>query len=226
MLLRIPSLLSPDQVATCRRTLDAATWVDGKVTAGHQSAQVKRNRQLAEGSPEARALGNVVLQALGDSAAFASAALPRHIYPPLFNRYEGGEAFGNHVDNAIRGRAAILRTDLSATLFLSETSEYDGGELVIDDTYGAHEVKLPAGDLVLYPSTSLHRVTPVTRGVRVASFFWIQSLIRADAQRTLLYDLDRSIIRLRGSSDSAGSDDEQIALTGIYHNLVRMWAET
>ena len=216
--------MTADQVREARRVLASAEWVDGAVTAGFQSTQVKRNQQLPEGSAAARELGDVVLGALGKSLLFASAALPAKVFPPLFNRYEGGQAFGNHVDNAIRqvrGTAQRMRTDISATLFLSDPQEYDGGELVVDDTYGPHSVKLPAGHLALYPATSLHRVTPVTRGTRLASFFWIQSLVRSDAERTLLFDMDMAIIKLR---QQVGDNDSVVALTGVYHNLLRRWA--
>jgi PKHD-type hydroxylase len=225
MLLHVPELLSADTVRHFRRVLDSAEWVDGSVTAGFQSARVKNNTQLSEGSPAARELGEIVLDALNKNMLFASAALPSKVFPPLFNRYEGGQAFGNHVDNAIRqvrGSSQRLRTDISATLFLSSPDEYDGGELAIDDTYGPHSVKLPAGHLLLYPATSLHRVTPVTRGVRVASFFWIQSLVRSDSDRTLLFDMDMSIIRLR---QQGGDNEAVVALTGVYHNLLRRWSE-
>jgi PKHD-type hydroxylase len=225
MLLHIPNVLTPAEIEHARGVLDAAEWVDGAATAGFQSTLVKRNAQLPEGSPAARELGGVVLRALGGHPLFGSAALPAKVFPPLFNRYAEGQAFGNHVDNAIRevrGTVQRLRTDLSATLFLSAPEEYDGGELVIDDTYGPHCVKLAAGHLVLYPATSLHRVTPVTRGVRLASFFWVQSLVRDDAERALLFDLDMSIIRLR---EQVGDNDAVVALTGVYHNLLRRWAE-
>jgi PKHD-type hydroxylase len=224
MLLQIPDVLTPAQVAHCRAVLDAADWVDGAATAGFQSTQVKRNEQIAEGSPAARQLGELILDALDRSPLFASAALPAKVFPPLFNRYSNGHAFGNHVDNAIRqvrGSGQRLRTDLSATLFLSAPEEYDGGELVVDDSYGPHSVKLPAGHLVLYPATSLHRVTPITRGVRVASFFWVQSLVRDDGERSLLFDMDLAIIRLRRQ---VGDADAVLALTGVYHNLLRRWA--
>jgi PKHD-type hydroxylase len=224
MLLHVPDVLSAAEVARCRRVLDAAEWVDGSVTAGFQSTLVKDNAQLPEGSPAARELGELVLAALQKSMLFASAALPAKIFPPLFNRYEGGQAFGNHVDNAIRqvrGTGQRLRTDISATLFISAPEEYDGGELVVDDTYGPHSAKLPAGHMVLYPSTSLHRVTPVTSGTRLASFFWIQSLVRSDAERALLFDMDMAIIRLR---QQVGDNDAVVALTGVYHNLLRRWA--
>jgi PKHD-type hydroxylase len=224
MLLHVPEVLSADEVGHCRAVLAAAEWADGGVTAGFQSARVKNNSQLPEASPAARELGELVLGALSKSLLFASAALPAKIFPPLFNRYEGGQAFGNHVDNAIRqvrGSGQRLRTDISATLFLSAPEEYDGGELVVDDAYGPHSAKLPAGHLVLYPSTSLHRVTAVTRGARVAAFFWVQSLVRSDAERTLLFDMDMAIIRLR---QKVGDDDSVVALTGVYHNLLRRWA--
>ena len=224
MLLHIPDVLSATEVEHCRRVLGAAEWVDGSVTAGFQSTLVKHNSQLPEGSPAARELGDVVVAALNKSMLFASAALPAKIFPPLFNRYEGGQAFGNHVDNAIRnvrGTGQRLRTDISATLFLSAPEEYDGGELVVDDTYGPHSAKLPAGHMVLYPAASLHRVMPVTRGARLASFFWIQSLVRGDAERTLLFDMDMAIKRLR---QQLGDSDVVVALTGVYHNLLRRWA--
>ncbi len=224
MLLHVPDVLTAAEVQQCRRVLDAAEWVDGSVTAGFQSTRVKDNMQVPEGSAAARELGELVLAALNESMLFASAALPARIFPPLFNRYTGGQGFGNHVDNAIRqvrGTGQRLRTDISATLFLSAPEEYEGGELVVDDAYGPHSAKLPAGHMVLYPATSLHRVTPVTRGARVASFFWIQSLVRGDAERTLLFDMDMAIIRLR---QQVGDNDAVVALTGVYHNLLRRWA--
>ncbi|MGE0447220.1 MAG: Fe2+-dependent dioxygenase, partial [Vicinamibacterales bacterium] len=199
MILQIPDVLSAEQVSHARRLLDASDWVDGRATAGHQSARVKENAQLPEDHPVARELGDLVLSALQRNALFLSAALPLRVFPPLFNRYSGGQHFGNHVDNAVRqvtGTPHRIRTDLSATLFLAGPDEYDGGELLIDDTYGAHSVKLPAGHMVLYPSTSLHRVEPVTRGARIASFFWIQSMVRSDTDRTLLFDMDTAIQRL------------------------------
>jgi len=227
VLTRIPGLLDGEQVRALRARLDAAggAWVDGRATAGYQGAQVKRNRQIAEDSAVARELGATILAALERSPLFISAALPSRVYPPLFNRYEGGMHFGGHVDGAVRllpGSGVKMRTDLSATLFLSSPEEYDGGELLIEDAYGAHSVKLAAGDLVLYPATSLHRVNPVTRGARVASFFWVQSMIRDDAQRTLLFDLDMAIVRL--TRDAPGHES-LVSLTGSYHNLLRMWAE-
>ncbi|RZA33985.1 MAG: Fe2+-dependent dioxygenase, partial [Lysobacteraceae bacterium] len=201
MLLDIPEVLSAAQVAEARAKLQAADWADGRVTAGYQSAKAKDNAQLPETSAVARELGAMVLEALSRNSTFFSAALPKRIYPPLFNRYEGGQSFGFHVDNAVRydrsrGAAEAVRTDLSATLFLSEPDEYDGGELIIEDTYGTQSIKLPAGQMVLYPGTSLHRVTPVTRGARLASFFWIQSMVRDDGQRRLMVELDLSIRRL------------------------------
>jgi len=199
--------------------------VDGKVTAGHQSARAKDNQQLPEDSAAARTLGNMVLAALERNPRFVSAALPLKVFPPLFNRYAGGQSFGLHVDNAvrqIRGTPLRVRTDLSATLFLAEPGEYDGGELVVEDTYGAHAVKLPAGHMVLYPSSSLHRVNAVTRGARLASFFWIQSMVREDAQRALLFDMDAAIQRLNQENPDHPS---ALQLTGVYHNLLRMWAE-
>ena len=226
MLLTIPGVLSADEVADFRRRLDAASWVDGKVTAGYQSAVAKQNLQLPETAPEARELGDRVLSALQRAPLFLSAALPLKVFPPLFNRYGVGHAFGSHVDNAIRpvrGTPHKVRTDLSATLFLSAPEEYDGGELVIEDTYGAHAVKLAAGDLILYPASSLHLVRPITRGERVASFFWIQSMVRDDGQRTLLYDLDRATQQVhRDQPDSPAA----VQLTGVYHNLLRRWSDT
>lgn len=226
MLLAIPDVLTPAEVASARAALDAAEWIDGRVTAGEQSAAVKQNAQLAEGSPVAQALGEVILGGLARSPLFISAALPQRIFPPLFNRYGEGASFGVHVDNAIRaipGTPIRLRTDLSCTLFFSEPEEYDGGELIIEDVYGPQRVKLPAGHLILYPSTSLHRVTPITRGARVASFFWLQSMIRADDQRALLFDLDQTIQRLALEKDA--NDPSVVSLSGVYHNLLRQWAE-
>ncbi len=227
MLLCIPNVLTKQQVVHCRAQLDAAEWVDGKVTAGQQAATAKNNLQLAQTSPLAQQLGDVILDALVNNAQFISAALPLKIYPPMFNRYEGGGNFGVHVDNAIRyvpGTIVRVRTDVSATLFFAEPEEYEGGELVIEDNFGAQEVKLAAGDMVLYPSTSLHQVRPVTRGARIASFFWMQSMIRDDGQRTLLYDLDQSIQEL--TLELGVGHPQTVKLTGIYHNLVRRWADT
>jgi PKHD-type hydroxylase len=226
MILSIPQVLSAEQVGEARRLLDAADWVDGRVTAGHQSARTKNNEQLAEDSPLARQLGAMIIAALERNPRFISGALPLKVFPPLFNRYGAGHAFGVHVDNAmrqVRGTPQRVRTDLSATLFLSDPAEYDGGELVVEDNFGAHAVKLPAGHLVLYPASSLHKVTPITRGRRVASFFWIQSMVRDDAQRTLLFDLDGAIQRLQLSGQE---HPEAVQLTGIYHNLLRMWADS
>ncbi len=225
MLLPIEKVLTAEELARIQGVLANAEYVDGRVTAGYQSALAKNNLQLPEQSSEACELGGLVLDALGRSQPFASAALPRRIYPPLFNRYTMGMGFGNHVDNAIRGSMDPMRTDLSVTLFLSEPEEYEGGELVIDDTYGTHHVKLPAGDLVLYPATSLHRVTPVTRGIRNACFFWVQSMVRDDARRSLLFDLDRSIVGLYQSVADARDRPELLTLAGCYHNLLRQWAE-
>ena len=225
MLLQIPEVLTREQILQARQVLDAAEWVDGKVTAGHQSARAKDNMQLPEDHPASRQLGDMILTALQRNSLFISAALPLRVFPPLFNRYQGGQSFGNHVDNAIRqirGSALRIRTDLSATLFLADPSEYDGGELMVEDTYGVHSVKLPAGHLVLYPSTSLHNVRPVTRGARIASFFWIQSMVRDDGQRTLLFDLDSAIqIVARDAPQSAAP----VPLTAVYHNLLRRWAD-
>ena len=229
MLLRIPDVLTAEQVKEARALLDAAEWTDGKVTAGHQSAKAKNNMQLPEGSPAAQKVGEMILQALGKNPLFLSAALPKTVFPPLFNRYAGGQSFGTHVDNAIRqfpGHTERIRTDLSATLFFAEPDEYDGGELCIEDTYGVQSVKLPAGHLVLYPSTSLHHVTPVTRGARVSSFFWLQSMVRSDEQRTLLFDLDLAIQRIGGElAGNPAADQSTVQLTGVYHNLLRQWAE-
>ncbi|APO94589.1 Fe2+-dependent dioxygenase [Xanthomonas vesicatoria] len=227
MLLPIPDVLTPAQLGELRARLDAADWADGRITAGHQSAQAKDNAQLPEDSAVAREASALVLEALSRNSTFFSAVLPRRIYPPLFNRYSGGQSFGYHVDNAVRydrsrGGAEPVRTDVSGTLFLSDPDSYDGGELVIEDTYGTQSVKLPAGHLVIYPGTSLHKVMPVTRGTRVASFFWTQSMLRDDAQRRLLFDLDVSIRRL--TQDTPGHPS-LIQLTGVYHNLLRQWAD-
>ena len=228
MLLQIPQVLTPEQVAHCRDRLGTAAWADGRVTAGYQSAQAKDNAQVPENDPVARELGGLVLDALSRNATFFSAALPQRIYPPLFNRYAGGQSFGFHVDNAIRydrsrGGADAIRTDVSATLFLSAPEDYDGGELVVEDTYGVQRVKLQAGDMVLYPGTSLHKVTPVTRGERIACFFWMQSLLREDAQRRLMFDLDTSIRRL---TQDVPEHPALTQLTGVYHNLLRRWSDT
>jgi PKHD-type hydroxylase len=225
VLLQIPGVLAAQELAHCQRLLERAEWIDGRVTAGHQSTQVKHNRQLAEHSEVAAELGKIVLGAVSRSPLFISAALPNRIFPPLFNCYEVGDGFGTHVDNAIRVASASgmrVRTDVSATLFLSEPGDYDGGELIVEDTYGAHSVKLPAGGIVLYPASSLHHVKPITRGRRVASFFWIQSMVRDDGQRALLFDLDNAIRRLGADHPSHPS---LVQLTGVYHNLLRSWAE-
>lgn len=227
MLLSIPDVLTAEQVAHCRQRLQQAGWADGRITAGHQSAKAKDNLQLPEDSEVARELGALVRDAAQANATFFSAALPRRIYPPLFNCYRDGQSFGFHVDNAVRydrsaGGSHPVRTDLSATLFLSDPHEYDGGELVIEDTYGVQQIKLPAGHMVLYPGTSLHRVNPVMRGARLASFFWIQSMLREDSQRRLMFELDISIRRLTRDVPEHAS---LVQLTGIYHNLLRRWAD-
>jgi PKHD-type hydroxylase len=228
MLICVPNVLSKDDVADFRRIMDAADWEDGRSTAGAQSALVKKNQQLPPDSEASRQLGNRVVSALTANPRFISAAIPLKIFPPLFNRYAAadGHHFGVHVDNAVRGDRLTglrIRTDLSVTLFLSEPEEYDGGELMIEDQFGSHEIKLPAGDLVLYPASSLHLVTPVTRGLRVASFFWLQSMIRDAHARSLIFDLDTAIQAL---VERLGRDDpETVKLTGIYHNLIRYWAE-
>ena len=225
MIVQVPNVLTAEQIARCRAVMQRASWVDGRATAGYQSAVVKDNRQLSENSPEARELGDMVVTALERSPLFITAALPLRVFPPLFNRYEGGEKFGAHLDNSIRhipGTPYRIRTDLSATLFLSAPEEYDGGELVIDDVYGAHAVKLPAGNMVVYPASTLHHVNPVTRGVRLASFFWVQSMIRDDGQRTLLFDLDMAINKVNQAiPNHAGV----VELTNCYHNLLRRFAE-
>ena len=229
MLITIPDVLTPEQVAHARKILDSAEWVDGKVTAGHQSARAKDNMQIPEGSPAAKELGDMILGALSKNLLFLSAALPLKIFPPLFNRYAGGQSFGTHVDNAIRQHRSLpvrIRTDISATLFFAGPEEYDGGELCIEDTYGVQRVKLPPGHMVLYPATSLHHVTPVTRGARVCSFFWLQSMIRDDAKRSLLFDLDLAIQRLgRDLKNNPVADQTGVQLTGVYHNLLRQWVE-
>jgi PKHD-type hydroxylase len=226
MLLVIPDLLSPSEAARLAGDIMNAAWVDGAATAGAQSGAVKRNRQLPEDSPIARRAGERILEALAGNALFLSAALPLRIFPPLFNRYGLGEGFGLHVDNAIRavpGTPVRIRTDLSATLFLADPDCYEGGELVIEDSYGAQSVKLPAGHMVLYPAKSLHRVEPVTAGERLASFFWLQSMVRDDGERAILFDLDQTIQALAEARGIA--DPEVVRLTGVYHNLVRRFAE-
>jgi PKHD-type hydroxylase len=226
MLICIPDILSKADVADFRDAMDACEWEDGRSTAGAQSAMVKKNEQLPPDSAVARQLGERVIRALTASPLFISAAVPKRIFPPLFNRYGPGNHFGIHADNAVRGdhlSGTRIRTDLSVTLFLSEPEHYDGGELIVEDYYGSHEVKLPAGHLVLYPASSLHIVTPITRGVRVASFFWLQSMIRDAHARSLIFDLD---IAIQGLVERIGRDDPQtVKLTGIYHNLIRYWAE-
>ncbi|GBQ10056.1 Fe2+-dependent dioxygenase [Swaminathania salitolerans] len=226
MLVHIPGVLTREELEFCLETLERAAWRDGRATAGQQSAKAKNNLQIPQDSEESRVLGEVVLQALGRNPVFNSAALPLRVYPPLFNRYDTGMAFGAHVDNAIRpipDTGFRIRTDVSSTLFLTGPESYDGGELVIQDTYGEQRVRLPAGDMVVYPATSLHRVSPVTRGSRWASFFWSQSMVRDDTKRALLYDFDRSIIETR----KALPDDHPavLGLTSTYHNLLRQWAE-
>ena len=225
MLLQIPEVLSAEQILGGRKVLESNDWVDGRITAGHQSARAKDNLQLPEDNEDARQLGNTILQALENNPLFMAAALPLKVFPPLFNRYQDGQSFGNHVDNAIRqvtGTPHRVRTDLSATLFFSNPDEYDGGELVVEDTYGVHSVKLPAGHLILYPASSLHHVRPVTRGARLASFFWIQSMVRDDGERTILFDLDVAIQRLISDVPDHPS---VVELTSLYHNLLRRWAD-
>ena len=226
MLTVIPDLLDPATVQRVRTLIDAAQWIDGNVTSGHQSALAKRNMQLPEDVPEARQAGQIILEALGRSPLFIAAALPLKIFPPLFNSYEGGQAFGVHVDNAVRVQAGTgfrVRSDLSMTVFLEDPQSYDGGELTVETNFGVQQVKLPAGHAVLYPSSSLHRVEPVTRGRRIASFFWLQSMVRDDAARQMMFDLDSSIQAL---AVDLGHDNAQvIRLTGVYHNLLRRWAD-
>lgn len=226
MMVHIPGVLDKPQVAALRAAIDAGEWIDGNQTSGPQAALAKKNLQLRNESEAAKSAGEIVRQALKANRTFFAAALPLKIVPPLFNRYEGGHTFAPHIDNAVRfqrGSDDPVRTDVSATLFLSEEDEYDGGELTVEDTYGAHSVKLPAGDLILYPASSIHHVTPITRGVRVASFFWIQSMIRDDAQRAQLLNMDVAIQQL---AQRVGQDNPQIlALTGVYHNLLRRWSE-
>jgi PKHD-type hydroxylase len=226
MLICVPDVLSKAEVAQFRASMDAAEWEDGRSTAGAQSAMVKKNEQLPPNGELSRKLGEHVIKALAANPLFVSAAIPRHIFPPLFNRYGEGQHFGVHVDNAVRGdhlTGMRIRTDLSVTLFLSEPDEYDGGELIVEDYYGSHEIKLPAGHLVLYPASSLHTVTPITRGMRVASFFWLQSMIRDSHARSMIFDLDNAIQSL--VERLSRNDAEVVKLTGIYHNLIRYWAE-
>jgi PKHD-type hydroxylase len=225
MIVQIPNVLNAEQIARCRQVMHRASWIDGRITAGYQSAVVKDNRQLPENSPEARELGDMIVGALERNPLFITATLPLRVFPPLFNRYEGGESFGAHLDNSIRqipGTPLRVRTDISATLFLSAPEDYDGGELVIDDVYGAHAVKLDDGDMVVYPASSLHHVKPMTRGVRLASFFWVQSMVRDDGNRTLLFDLDMAINKVNQALPSHGA---VVELTNCYHNLLRRFAE-
>lgn len=225
MLLHVPKVLTAEQVAACRAVVDNAPWVDGSTTAGHIAANVKRNAQVPEDQAASREAGDIVRRAVLSNPLFMAAALPSRIYPPMFNSYGPGQAYGNHVDNAIRihpDEGTQIRTDVSCTLFLTDPDEYDGGELIVEDTYGAHAVKLPMGDLILYPSTSLHRVTSVTRGVRVSSFFWVQSMIRDVSDRAVLFNLDTAIQRLT----LADAKNPVITdLSGVYHNLLRRWAD-
>ncbi|GJD32628.1 PKHD-type hydroxylase [Methylobacterium adhaesivum] len=226
MLVHVKDVLSAEEVAHCRARLEAGAWVDGRVTAGAQAARAKNNLQIPEDSAVARELGDLILRALGRNPQFNAVALPLRVLPPLFNRYDVGMGFGAHVDGAIRmvpGAGIRMRADISTTLFLTDPDDYDGGELVIEDTFGAHAIKLPAGDMIVYPATSLHRVEPITRGARWSAFFWSQSMVKDDGARALLYDLDRGITGVR----DALSDDNAsvIALTSTYHNLLRRWAE-
>ena len=225
MLLQIPDVLTAEQAAECRQKIEKTEWIDGRVTAGHQSARAKNNLQMPENHPLAQKMGEMILASLERNLLFMSAALPLKVFPPLFNRYEGGGSFGNHVDNAIRqvtGTPHRIRTDLSATLFLTNPEDYEGGELVIEDTYGVHSLKLPAGHLILYPATSLHNVRPVTKGARISSFFWIQSMVRDDGERTILFDMDMAIQRI---AENAPDHPSVLELTGVYHNLLRRWAD-
>ena len=227
MMLAIPDLLDKEGVARIRAIMDAGEWQDGNATSGHQSALAKNNRQLAEDSPAATEAGALVLDALGKSPLFIAAALPLKIFPPLFNRYQKGEAFGTHIDNAVRIHRASgfrVRSDLSATLFLEDPEAYEGGELIVEGDAGAGAVKLPAGHLLLYPASSLHRVAPVTKGARLASFFWVQSMVRDDGARAILFDLDQAIQAV--AADRGHADKEVIRLTGVYHNLLRRWADS
>lgn len=226
MLIAIPDLLDAATLADLRATIDAAEWIDGNATSGHQSALAKQNEQLPEDSAAAKAAGKAILDALGRSPLFFAAALPLKVFPPLFNRYGVGQTFGVHVDSAIRiqrGTDFRIRSDLSMTVFLEDPADYDGGELVIEDQFGVQRVKLPAGHAILYPSSSLHKVEPVTRGRRVASFFWLQSMVRDDGARRILFDLDQSVQRL--TAQLGGADRSVIELTGVYHNLLRRWAD-
>jgi PKHD-type hydroxylase len=226
LLVHIQNVLSAQEVAYCRQVLESSPWVDGKVTAGEQAAKAKFNLQIPEDSSEARTLGDLILRALARNPMFNSAALPLRVLPPMFNRYDVGMGFGAHVDGAVRaipGANMRMRADVSSTLFLTAPEDYDGGELVIEDTYGSHAVKLPAGDMIVYPATSLHRVEPITRGSRWSSFFWTQSMVKDDGLRSLLYDLDLSIIQVR--QDLSDDNRAVVGLTSCYHNLLRRWAE-
>jgi PKHD-type hydroxylase len=226
MLIAIPDILSPDELARVRAMIDSAEWTDGNATSGHQSALAKRNRQLPEESDATRAAGGLILDALARASLFVAAALPLKVFPPLFNRYEGGEAFGAHVDTAIRIRRGSdfrVRADLSATMFLEDPDSYEGGELVVEDTFGEQRVKLPAGHMILYPASSIHRVEPVTRGRRTAAFFWIQSMVRDDGARRLLFELDGAVQDVVATAGHA--DPAIVKLTGVYHNLLRRWAD-
>ncbi|MEL1266088.1 Fe2+-dependent dioxygenase [Pseudoxanthomonas putridarboris] len=226
MMLTIPDVLDPQQVRQCRQALEQADWTDGRATAGHLAIKAKRNLQLPADSPVAARIGDLILDVLGRTPRYLAAALPLKVVPPRFNRYEGGGEYGNHVDNAVfsvPGTPHRIRSDVSSTLFFSDPDEYDGGELIVQDTYGEHRVKLPAGHLVLYPGTSLHRVTPVTRGTRYAAFFWTQSLVREDSQRSLLLELDDAIQAL---TQQVPDSPELSRLTGVYHNLLRRWSQT
>ena len=226
-MLAIPDVLDREGVARVRAIVDAGNWQDGNITSGHQSALAKRNQQLPEEGKAAQEAGKLVLDALGKSPLFIAAALPLKIFPPLFNRYQGGEAFGTHIDNAIRIHRASqfrVRSDLSATLFLEEPDSYEGGEFVVEGNLGAGAVKLPAGHLLLYPASSLHRVEPVTGGARLASFFWIQSMVRDDGARAILFDLDQAIQAV--AAERGHGDKEVLRLTGVYHNLLRRWADS
>jgi PKHD-type hydroxylase len=226
MLLRIPQLLTQAQVEECRAALETADWTDGKATAGYLSSRVKDNAQVPEGHKIARKLGDMILDALDKNPLFVSAALPLKVVPPLFNRYSGGQSYGGHIDGAVRpvyGTPHRVRTDLSATVFLSAPEDYDGGELVVEDTFGPRRIKFPAGDMVLYPGTSVHHVEPVTRGARLASFFWIQSMVREDQKRAMLFDLDTSLQQL--GRDTPGHP-ALVQLMGVYHNLLRLWSDT
>ena len=230
MLISIEKVLTAEQVLVARQKLAVAEWVDGRVTAGYQAQEVKRNAQVKEGSAAANEVGEMILAGLARSSRFMAAALPLRVFPPMFNSYAGGQTFGTHVDTAIRQLVTTgqrIRTDLSATVFLTEPEEYDGGELIVEDSYGEKSVKLKAGDMVLYPATSLHRVEPVTRGNRVSSFFWMQSMVRQDAQRTLLFELDEAIQRLAASEHAKDAEVKKssVQMTGVYHNLLRQWAE-